>query len=51
MAAAPDEIQETFEKVMNDERRYDEILGPDRNKLRLDQSIQEAAVKGRTLKV
>ena len=36
---------------MNDERKYDEIRGPDRNKLRLDQSLQEAAQKGRSLKV
>ena len=46
-----DEVQETFEKVMNDERRYDEIRGPDRNKMRLDESIQKAAKRGRSLKV
>ena len=34
---ASDEVQETFEKVMNDERRYDEIRGPDRHKMRLDE--------------
>ena len=34
-----DEVQETFEKVMNDERRYDEIRGPDRHKMRLDEQI------------
>jgi len=29
----------SYERVMSDERRYDEIQGPDRNKVRLEQSI------------
>ena len=36
---------------MNDERRYDQISGPDRNKMRLEEEIQRAAKKGRSLKV
>ena len=46
-----DEVQEAFEKVMDDERSYDQIIGPDRLKMRLEEQIQEAAKKGRHLKV
>ena len=46
-----DLVKETYERVMNDERRYDQITGPDRNKVRLEQSFKEAAEKGRALKV
>ena len=36
---------------MNDARKYNEIQGPDRIKIALDKTLQEAAAKGRKLKV
>ena len=45
------DIDMTFQRVMSDERRYDQIQGPDRNALRLEQTLQVAADKGRELKV
>jgi len=45
------EIDSAFARVMGDERKYDEILGPDRNAVRLEQTLNDAAIKGRNLKV
>ena len=41
----------SFERVMSDERRYDQIEGPNRNKERLEKSIKDAAMRGRKLKI
>ena len=40
----------TYERVMNDERSYDQIKGPNRLKMRLDEKIQQYAEKGKALK-
>ena len=39
-----------YERVMNDERSYDQIQGPNRLKVKLEERIQKYAEKGRELK-
>ena len=41
----------SYERVMNDERTYDQIQGPNRLKVMLENKLKEYATKGQALKI